>query len=52
MNKIIIKNAYIPSNLEEFVKEFINLLYTSVLDMFSDYNQVELTTESRNFTRF
>ena len=52
MNKVTIKDACILPNLEEFIKEFTSLLYISVLNMFSGYNQVKLTIESCNLTGF
>jgi hypothetical protein len=38
MNKVTIKDAYIPPNIEEFVEEFTGLACVLVLDMFSGYN--------------
>ena len=52
MNRVTIKDACIPPNVEEFVEEFTGLACASVLDMFSGYDQVELAKEDRNLTGF
>jgi hypothetical protein len=52
VNRVIIKDAYIPPNIEEFLNNFTGLVCVSVLDIHSRYDQVELAKESRNLTRF
>jgi len=43
MNKIIIKNVNLFSNVNEFFEEFINMIMIFLIDLFSKYNQIMLT---------
>ena len=38
MNKMIIRDVNLLFNVEKFLKEFANILITSLIDFFSDYN--------------
>ncbi len=52
INKVTIRDVNISSNIEQFVKEFIDLQAVSLVNMQSEYNQIELDKESRNITDF
>ncbi len=52
INKVTIKDVNISLNIEQFVKEFINLQAVSLVNMQSEYNQIELNKRSRNITGF
>jgi hypothetical protein len=38
MNKVIIYNANMPPNIDEFSKEFTGCIVASLLDIFLGYN--------------
>jgi negative regulator of sigma E activity len=42
INKVTIKDVNISSNIEQFVKEFTDLQAVSLVNMQSEYNQIEL----------
>jgi predicted HTH domain antitoxin len=52
INKVTIKDVNISLNIEQFVKEFIDLQAVSLVNMQSEYNQIELNKRSRNITGF
>ena len=52
MNKIIIRNANLLSNCENFVKDFTSIIMSLLLDFYADYDQIKLNKESRNMTAF
>ena len=52
MNKIIIRNANLSSNCEDFTKNFVDMTMSSLLDFYADYDQMKLNEESRNMTAF
>jgi len=52
INKVTIKDINISSNIEQFVKEFVDLQAVSLVNMQSEYNQIELDKESRKITDF
>jgi len=52
INKVTIKDINISSNIEQFVKEFIDLQAVSLVNMQSEYNQIELDKKSCNITDF
>ncbi len=43
MNKIIIKDVNLSSDVNEFFKEFIDMIMISLIDLFSEYDQIMLT---------
>jgi len=49
---VIIKNANLPPSINEFSKEFINYIITSLIDFFSSYNQIKLGKKNKNLTTF
>ena len=40
MNKMIIRDVNLSFNVEKFLKQFVNMLITLLINFFSDYNQV------------
>jgi len=46
INKVTIKDINISSNIEQFVKEFVSLQAVSLVNMQSEYNQIELDKKS------
>jgi len=52
INKVTIKDVNISLNIEQFVKEFTDLQAVSLVNMQSEYNQIELDKRSRNITGF
>src|SRR5215471_19172859 len=52
INKYMIWNANLPPNMEEFVKEFASMAVFSMIDFFSEYDQVELDPESCDMMAF
>ncbi len=43
MNKIIIRNINLLSNVNEFFKEFVDMIMIFLIDLFSEYDQISLT---------
>ena len=52
MNKIIIRNANLSSNCEDFTEDFVSMTVSSLLDFYADYDQMKLNKESRDMTAF
>ena len=52
MNEIIICDANLSFNVKKFLKEFASMLITSLINFFSDYNQMTLVKKYRNLTIF
>jgi len=52
INKVTIKDINISSNIEQFVKEFTDLQAVSLVNMQSEYNQIELNKKSCNLMCF
>ena len=52
INKVTIKDINISLNIKQFVKEFVSLQAVSLVNMQSEYNQIELDKESRKITDF
>ena len=48
MNKIIIRNVNLLLNYEDFTKNFTDIIVSSLLDFYADYNQMKLNEKSRN----
>ena len=51
-NRVTIRNAFIFLAADEFTEEFIMYKIFSLLDFFSDYNQVKLNKKSRDIIIF
>ena len=52
MNEVIIRDVNLFFNVEKFSKEFANMLITSLIDFFSDYNQIMFVEKCRNLIAF
>ena len=52
MNEIIIRDVNLSFNVEKFLKKFANMLIMSLIDFFSDYDQITLVEKCRNLTIF
>jgi len=52
INKVMIQDANISSNIEQFVKEFSELQIVSLVNMQLKYDQIELNKKSCNLTDF
>ena len=52
INKIIIRNANLSSNYEDFVKDFTDIIMSLLLDFYADYNQIKLNQRLKNITAF
>ncbi len=52
MNKIIIKDVNLLSNMNEFFKEFIDMIMIFLIDLFSEYDQITLTKIYQDLTVF
>ena len=52
MNKVIIRDVNLSLNVKKFSKEFADMLITSLINFFFDYDQVMLVEKCRNLTTF
>ena len=52
MNKVIIKNMNLLSNYKDFVKNFVSMIMSLLLNFYADYDQMKLNEVSRNITAF
>ena len=52
INEVIIRDVNLSLNIEKFSKEFANMLITSLIDFFFDYDQMMLVEKCRNLTTF
>ena len=52
INRVTIRNANLPPSVNEFSEKFTKYIITSLIDFFSDYNQIKLNKKSRNLTTF
>ena len=52
MNKVIIRDANLLSNCEDFTEDFVSMTVSSLLDFYADYDQMKLNEESRDMTAF
>ncbi len=43
MNKIIIRDVNLLSDVNEFFEEFVDMIMISLIDLFSEYDQITLT---------
>jgi hypothetical protein len=51
-NRFTIRDANLPPSADEFAEEFAGCKMSSLIDLFSEYDHVELATESRDLTAF
>ena len=52
MNEVIIRDVNLSLNVKKFSKEFADMLITSLINFFFDYDQVMLVEKCRNLTTF
>ncbi len=52
INKIIIKDINLLSDVNKFFEEFINMIIIFLIDLFSEYDQITLTKIYQDFTAF
>jgi len=52
INKVTIKDVNISLNIEQFVKEFVDLQAVSFVNMQSEYNQIKLDKKSCDIINF
>ena len=52
INEMIIRNVNLSFNVEKFSKEFINMLITSLIDFFFNYDQITFAEKCRDLTTF
>ena len=52
MNEMIIRDANLSFNVEKFSKKFADMLVTSLINFFFDYDQITLAEKCRNLTAF
>ena len=52
MNEVIIRDVNLSFNVKKFSKEFADMLITSLINFFFDYDQMMLVEKYRNLTTF
>ena len=52
MNEIIIRDVNLSLNVKKFSKKFANMLITSLINFFFDYDQVIFVEKCRDLTTF
>jgi len=52
INKVMIQDVNISSNIEQFIKEFAELQIVNLVNMQLEYDQIELNKESHDLTDF
>ena len=52
INEIIIRDVNLFFNVKNFSKKFANMLITSLINFFFDYNQITLAEKYRNLITF
>ena len=52
MNEIIIRDINLSFNVEKFLKKFADMLITSLINFFFNYNQITFVEKYRNLTIF
>ena len=52
MNEMIIRDVNLSFNVEKFLKKFANMLITSLIDFFFDYDQITFAEKCQNLTIF
>ena len=51
-NKVTIRDANMPPDLDEFAEDFAGMAITSIIDWFSGYDQIPLDERDRDITAF
>lgn len=52
LNTVTLKDVNLSSSADEFSEEFSDMMVAFLLDLFSEYDQIELHPESRDLTAF
>jgi hypothetical protein len=52
MNRVTVRDANLSSSIDEFSENFADCAVASLIDLFSEYDQVELNRQSRDLTAF
>ena len=52
INRVIMKDINLPPFINEFFEEFTGCVIASLIDFFSNYNQIKLNEKSRDLTTF
>src|SRR6266498_1048025 len=52
INRVIIRDVNLPPSVNEFFKEFAGYIIASLIDFFSDYDQIKLDKKNRDLTTF
>ena len=52
MNEMIIRDVNLSFNVEKFLKKFADILITSLINFFFNYNQITLAEKCRNLITF
>jgi hypothetical protein len=52
MNRVTVKDANLFSSIDEFFENFADCAIASLIDLFSEYDQVELNRQSRDLIAF
>ena len=52
MNKMIIRDVNLLFNVKKFLKKFANMLITSLIDFFFNYDQITLAEKCQNLIIF
>ena len=52
MNRVTLRDANLPPNADDFAENFAGCAVASLVDCFSDYDQIMLAVESRDYTAF
>jgi hypothetical protein len=52
MNRMTVRNANLFSSIDEFFENFADCAAASLIDLFSEYDQVELNRQSRDLIAF
>ena len=52
MNEVIIRNVNLSLNVKKFSKKFADILITSLINFFFDYDQMMLVEKYRDLTTF
>ena len=52
INRVIIRDANLPSSIDEFFEKFVRYVIAFLIDFFSDYDQIEFDEKSRDLTAF
>src|SRR6266498_847018 len=52
INRVIMKDINLPPFVNEFFKKFIGYIIASLIDFFSNYDQIKLNKKNRDLTAF